>query len=96
MTPTQPAVALSFLCILLDVLQQILKKEHYEHGKPDYVQPQIFYNGTLNYYYYDRVGGILSHLKKVFSKELSEVLDESQDDSELANDSTDFSICKLM
>lgn len=66
--PTQPAVALSFLCILLDVLQTL-----YANELPDsvaFVAPQTFYDGSLNYFHFDRVGGVLTHLQRHYREEL--------------------------
>lgn len=68
-TPTQPAVALSFLCILLDAIQSLFEIET-PHLKP-YVDPEFFYNGSLKYTSMDRLGGALSYLKKAFKEELS-------------------------
>lgn len=66
--PTQPAVALSFLCILLDVLQTL-----YANELPDstaFVSPQTFYDGSLKYFHFDRVGGVLTHLQRHYRQEL--------------------------
>lgn len=38
------------------------------------VDHQFFYDGSFNYGSNDRVGGVLSHLNKVFKKELAEAL----------------------
>lgn len=73
-TPTQPAVALSFLCILLDVTKNLFQTECPD--KLIFVKPQHFYDDTFDYHHFDRVGGILSHLKKTYRKELMEVLGE--------------------
>lgn len=66
--PTQPAVALSFLCILLDALQTL-----YANELPDstaFVTPQTFYDGSLKYFHFDRVGGVLTHLQRHYRAEL--------------------------
>lgn len=66
--PTQPAVALSFLCILLDALQTL-----YANELPDsaaFIAPQTFYDGSLNYFHFDRVGGVLTHLQRHYREEL--------------------------
>lgn len=73
-TPTQPAVALSFLCILLDVTKSLFAAECPD--KLIFVKPQHFYDDTFDYHHFDRVGGILSHLKKTFRKDLIKVLGE--------------------
>lgn len=71
-TPTQPAVALSFLCILLDVTKSLFQTECPD--KLIFVKPQHFYDDSFNYSHFDRLGGILSHLKKTYRKELIKVL----------------------
>lgn len=66
--PTQPAVALSFLCISLDVLQTL-----YANELPDsaaFVPPHSFYDGSQKYFHFDRVGGVLSHLQRHYREEL--------------------------
>lgn len=73
-TPTQPAVALSFLCILLDVTKSLFAAECPD--KLIFVKPQHFYDDTFEYHHFDRVGGILSHLKKTFRRDLVKVLGE--------------------
>lgn len=67
-SPTQPAVALSFLSILLDVLKTCFNDECPDE-KP-YVLPKNFYNGSLKYFHFDRIGGVLSHLKRHYRHEL--------------------------
>lgn len=74
-TPTQPAVALSFLCILLDVTKALFHSECSD--KLVFVQPQNFYDDSFTYNHCDRVGGILSHLKKAFKKDLIAVLGDA-------------------
>lgn len=67
-SPTQPAVALSFLCILLDVVQTSFFVEC--NSEKVYVLPRNFYDGNLKYFHFDRVGGVLSHLKRHYHHEL--------------------------
>lgn len=45
--------------------------------EPDYVLPQNFYDGTLTYSHYDRLGGLFSFLKKTFRTDLVERLGEN-------------------
>lgn len=71
--PTQPAVALSFLCILLHIIKTSFDEATCESEQP-FVQPCNFYNGFLNYYHFDRVGGVLSHLKRHYHSQLETVL----------------------
>lgn len=67
-SPTQPAVALSFLSILLDVLKSLYEKEI--NNDKAYVLPRNFYNNSLKYFHFDRIGGVLSHLKRHYRHEL--------------------------
>lgn len=66
--PTQPAVALSFLCILLDVLQTLYANEL--PNSTAFVAPHTFYDGSLKYFHFDRVGGVLTHLQRHYREEL--------------------------
>lgn len=72
-TTTQPAIGLSLLCLLLDIARDFHDKE-----KPDeeylMINTRFFFDGTFNYGASDRVGGVLSHLNKVFKKDLMEAL----------------------
>lgn len=67
-SPTQPAVALSFLCILLDVLRTLFNVEC--PSKNAIVIPKTFYDGSLKYFHFDRVGGVLTHLQRHYRQEL--------------------------
>lgn len=74
LTPTQPAVALSFLCILLDVTKNLFQSEIPD--KLVFIKPIHFYDESFGYNHVDRIGGILSHLKKTFRKDLVKMLGE--------------------
>lgn len=67
-SPTQPAVALSFLCILLDIVRSFFEMEGGD--KRAFVEPSCFYDGSLNYFHFDRVGGVLTYLKRHFHSDL--------------------------
>lgn len=67
-SPTQPAVALSFLCILLDVLRSLFEVEC--PNKNVLVVPKTFYDGSLKYFHFDRIGGVLTHLQRHYRQEL--------------------------
>lgn len=67
-SPTQPAVALSFLCILLDTIKQLFEKEC--DGADILVPSRKFYDNSLQYYHFDRIGGVLSHLRRHYRHEL--------------------------
>lgn len=75
-TPTQPAVGLSFLCILLDITKT-LWNESALNDESMFVETKNFYDGTLMYSNIDRLGGILSHLKKVNRTEMISILGEN-------------------
>lgn len=75
---TQPAIGLSLLCLLLDVAKQLHEEE--EPAKEFLiVNHRYFYDTTFNYGSIDRVGGVLSHLCRVFKNELVEALGEGHD-----------------
>lgn len=70
--------------------------------EPDYVLPQNFYDGTLTYNHYDRLGGLVSFLKKTFRTDLVERLGENaatnvQASNDQANQpsESDMSICRV-
>lgn len=94
-TPTQPAVGLSFLCILLDVTRGLWASECPD--QPIVIQSNYFYDGTLNYTNVDRIGGVLSHLKKVHRNEIVTLLGEDHIEVSMNNanssnvDRNDFS-----
>lgn len=71
-SPTQPAVALSFLCILLDIIKNFLETEC--PSRNPFIDPSSFYDGSSNYYHFDRIGGVLSYLKRHYHQELIEKL----------------------
>lgn len=75
-TPTQPAVGLSFLCILLDITKTLWNESN-KNGESMFVETTNFYDGTLMYSNIDRLGGILSHLKKVNRSEMINLLGEN-------------------
>lgn len=94
--PTQPAVALSFLCILLDVLRHLFNTE--TTNQKDCISPRYFFDSTLKYTHMDRLGGNLSYLRNVYKKELIEVLGANhvvltEEPTERENQSN-MSICK--
>lgn len=96
--PTQPAVALSFLCILLDVLRNLFEAEVVNQSHC--IAPRYFFDGTLKYAHMDRLGGNLSYLRSVYNKELIEALNGDSNHSALREEPqdrsnhSDMSICK--
>lgn len=67
-SPTQPAVALSFLCILLDIVKMLFERE--SSATMPFVPSRIFYDGSHKYFHFDRIGGGLSHLKRHYRHKL--------------------------
>lgn len=98
-TATQPAVALSLLCILLDILKTNFMMECPDGGI--FVPPKAFYDGSLQYFRFDRIGGILSHLKRLYRDDLVQQLGPnveptSNESDELFRDTMELSdICEL-
>lgn len=66
--PIRASVALSFVCIVLDVVQR--QCDHNDAPGCLSVDPEHFYRGSLTYTVCDRVGGVLSFLNKTFYSEL--------------------------
>ncbi|KFB45879.1 AGAP009295-PA-like protein [Anopheles sinensis] len=78
---TQPAIGLSFLCTLLDVAKSLWEEECVQRGSgvdrksaPPAIDCQFFYDGTFKYANLDRIGGVLSYLRKHFRTQLVEKL----------------------
>lgn len=76
---TQPAIGLSLLCLLLDVCKQLYEEELVGSSKSMVfpyltVNHRYFYDGSFGYGNIDRVGGVLSHLNKLYRLELSNAL----------------------
>lgn len=70
--PIESPVALSFLCILIDVIKQLLEEEADEQEVA--INPRLFFDGTFQYQHFDRVGGVLSHLYKVHRNDMAQEL----------------------
>lgn len=101
--PTQPAIGLSSLCLILDVAKSMHDDEIKNAGfakmfKYLDVDHRYFYDGALVYSNVDRVGGVVSHLNKLYSEELKNTLGDEHSSSR-AMDSTHTTlfrdICKL-
>ncbi|XP_058814876.1 E3 ubiquitin-protein ligase RNF123 [Topomyia yanbarensis] len=77
---TQPAIGLSFLCALLDVARTLWNEEVVANSEdtsaPPYIDYRFFYDGTFKYTNIDRIGGVLSYLRKHFRTQLVERLGE--------------------
>ncbi|XP_065083539.1 E3 ubiquitin-protein ligase RNF123 isoform X2 [Ochlerotatus camptorhynchus] len=77
---TQPAIGLSFLCTLLDVARTLWNEEvsspSLDTNSPPSIDYRYFYDGTFKYTNIDRIGGVLSYLKKHFRLQLVEKLGE--------------------
>ncbi|XP_037951834.1 E3 ubiquitin-protein ligase RNF123 isoform X2 [Teleopsis dalmanni] len=68
--PIQDQVSLSLLCILIDITRNSFEKE-VNKQKP-IVDCEYFFK--FDYYHFDRLGGVMSHLKKVFREEVNQYL----------------------
>lgn len=87
-TITQPAIGLSLLCLILDIAKQFHDEENSKNEHLT-VDDHFFYDGTFHYGQ-DRVGGVLSHLNKVFKKELTDALGEGREPIPQPQESTNF------
>lgn len=67
--PLDNTVALSFICLLIDITKILFEVELPNTNVE--VSPRFFYDGTLEYQHLDRVGGVLSHLRKVHMGEIA-------------------------
>lgn len=70
--PIENTVALAFICILIDVTKTTIELE--TDGGSEEIKPKYFYDGSLEYQHHDRVGGVLSHLRKVHRNEIRQQL----------------------
>ncbi|XP_017143160.1 E3 ubiquitin-protein ligase RNF123 [Drosophila miranda] len=61
--PLDAPVALAFVCILIDQARSMFREEL--PGMNVEVKCDYFFDGTFDYMHFDRVGGVLSHLRKV-------------------------------
>lgn len=86
---TQPAIGLSLLCLLLDIAKQLHEEEK---SNKEYltVGHRYFYSGAFCYGSIDRVGGVLSHLNKVFKTEMSEALGPNHEPIPQPQEQTNF------
>lgn len=70
--PLDAPVALAFVCILIDQARTMFKEEmpsrHVE------VNSDYFIDGSFDYMHFDRVGGVLSHLRKVHRSDIDQRL----------------------
>lgn len=94
-TQTPPAVALSLVCIVLDLIQDLTDttaggtRTDQSGPRPRYVQPVNFYNETLQYSCFDRLGGVVSYLNKAYATELAQRLGQEQQQQEPETSATD-------
>ncbi|XP_034661955.1 E3 ubiquitin-protein ligase RNF123 [Drosophila subobscura] len=66
--PLDAPVALAFVCILIDQARNMFREE--QPGKNVEVNADYFFDGTFDYMHFDRVGGVLSHLRKVHRSDI--------------------------
>ncbi|TDG39653.1 hypothetical protein AWZ03_013926 [Drosophila navojoa] len=70
--PLDSPVALAFVCILIDQVRSLFKEELPTHTME--VNVDYFIDGTFDYMHFDRVGGVLSHLRKVHRSDIDTYL----------------------
>jgi len=66
--PLDAPVALAFVAILIDQVRTLFKEELPSHVME--VNADFFMDGTFDYMHFDRVGGVLSHLRKVHRSDI--------------------------
>lgn len=71
--PIDTPVALSFLCVLVDISSTLYKHE-LSAVPAGVINPQLFFDGTFEYQHFDRVGGVLSYLRKAHRSDINHVL----------------------
>lgn len=59
---------------MIDCIKMLFEDEHPERGP--YVTPLMFYDGSLKYYHFDRVGGVISYLRKTYRAQMVAALGE--------------------
>lgn len=70
--PVEATVALSFLCLLVDAVKAMYEKEI--PLIQNEIDPKHFYDGSFEYQHFDRLGGVLSHLRKVHRTDIVQQL----------------------
>ncbi|EDW84144.1 uncharacterized protein Dwil_GK13978 [Drosophila willistoni] len=70
--PLNPPVALAFVCILIDQCRTLFKEELPSNTVE--VNVDYFIDGSFDYMHFDRVAGVLSHLRKVHRADIDERL----------------------
>lgn len=83
-TATQPAVALSLLCILLDIIRTTFILECPDDGV--FLPPKAFYDGSLQYFRFDRIGGVLTYLKRIYRDDLAQRLGQTNESADIESD----------
>lgn len=71
-TPIASPVAFSFLCLLVDVVKSMFNDE-LPKTDPE-INPKYFFDGSFRYHHFDRVGGVLSHLRKTYRTDVAAFL----------------------
>ena len=91
--PIENTVALAFICILTDVSKATFEKEMPEREIE--ITPKYFYDGSFEYQHYDRVGGVLSHLRKVHRNEIQQYLGSERTQELLEDDRVVVRVAEL-
>ncbi|XP_020813353.1 E3 ubiquitin-protein ligase RNF123 isoform X1 [Drosophila serrata] len=74
--PLDAPVALAFVCIIVDQVRSMFKEEM--PAKNVEVNSDYFIDGSFDYMHFDRVGGVLSHLRKVHRGDIDARLGEDR------------------
>ncbi|XP_011189510.2 E3 ubiquitin-protein ligase RNF123 [Zeugodacus cucurbitae] len=94
MHPMDSTVALAFICILIDVTKFLFEREL--PATPVGGRPEYFFDGTFEYQHFDRVGGVLSHLRKVHRNDISTHLGAERAHELLEEDRTMMRVGELV
>uniref|UniRef100_A0A1A9W1K7 RING-type E3 ubiquitin transferase n=1 Tax=Glossina brevipalpis TaxID=37001 RepID=A0A1A9W1K7_9MUSC len=91
--PIENSVALAFICILVDVTKTLFEKELATAEVQ--IPSKYFYDGSLEYQHYDRVGGVLSHLRKVHHNDIVQQLGTERTQALLDDDRVVVRVAEL-
>uniref|UniRef100_W8AXB6 RING-type E3 ubiquitin transferase n=1 Tax=Ceratitis capitata TaxID=7213 RepID=W8AXB6_CERCA len=94
MHPMESTVALAFICILIDAAKTLFEREL--PAAQLEIKPDYFFDGTFEYQHFDRVGGVLSHLRKVHRSDISTHLGPERAHELLEEDRTMMRVGELV
>ncbi|XP_017466845.1 PREDICTED: E3 ubiquitin-protein ligase RNF123 [Rhagoletis zephyria] len=94
MHPIESTVALSFICMLIDATRTLFEREL--PATQAEIKPDYFFDGTFEYQHFDRVGGVLSHLRKVHRNDITTYLGAERTQVLLQEDRTVMRVGELV